>query len=346
MATHEREITDDVELCTPSGRLDGSAVGWSRRPLHTVSLKGWGRNKRWDYWGILAGDLVVSLTYADVDYLGIVDVWWADLSSGREGGRSVTPALGRGVALPDRPGSAPLRFRGRNLRAELIDTSVGFGESVTLLRAEWLESDGTPARLVADVALPRGHESLNVVIPWSEQTFQYTSKHQARPAVGTLQVGDVIHRFGAENGEAWGVLDVGRGRWPYRTNWNWGGGAGVTSEGAVVGLQLGGRWTVGTGLTENGVIADGRLTKIGCELEWTYRWEEPLDPWHVRAPDGSLDLRLDPRHDKHSRTDLGVMGMEVHQVFGHWSGRVRTDEGRELELSGVQGFAEEARSRW
>jgi hypothetical protein len=33
-------------------------------------------------------------------------------------------------------------------------------------------------------------------------------------------------------------------------------------------------------------------------------------------------------------------------VFGRWSGTVRTDDGRELELRGVQGFAEEARSRW
>jgi hypothetical protein len=33
-------------------------------------------------------------------------------------------------------------------------------------------------------------------------------------------------------------------------------------------------------------------------------------------------------------------------VFGTWSGRLRTDQGQELELSGLQGFAEEARQRW
>ena len=40
------------------------------------------------------------------------------------------------------------------------------------------------------------------------------------------------------------------------------------------------------------------------------------------------------------------MGMEVHQVFGAWSGRLRTDGGRELTFEGLQGFAEECRARW
>ena len=39
-------------------------------------------------------------------------------------------------------------------------------------------------------------------------------------------------------------------------------------------------------------------------------------------------------------------GSETHQVFGTWSGRLRTDDGLELELAGIQGFAEEARQEW
>ena len=40
------------------------------------------------------------------------------------------------------------------------------------------------------------------------------------------------------------------------------------------------------------------------------------------------------------------MGMEVHQVFGTWSGTVVTDDGTELSLPRAVGFAEESRSRW
>lgn len=350
MATQEREITEEVELCGPDGRLLRESVGWSRHPLHTVGLRGWGRNKRWDYWAVLAGDLVLSLTYSDVDYIGIVDLWWADLAAGEEGGRSALLPLARGIELPDRPCTDPLVYRGPKLRVRVEEVAEGAGavpgEAATRLQAEWLESDGTPARLDALVALPAGHESCNVVIPWSERLFQYTSKHQARPVTGVLKVGSRRWDLGADGHEAWGVLDVGRGRWPYRTNWNWGGGAGRAADGTVVGLQFGGRWTVGTGNTENALVLDGRLSKIGCELEWDYSWDDPILPWSVRAPDGSVEVVLEPRYDKHSRTDLGVAGMEVHQVFGRWSGTVRGDDGRTHEIGSLQGFAEEARCRW
>jgi hypothetical protein len=103
---------------------------------------------------------------------------------------------------------------------------------------------------------------------------------------------------------------------------------------------------VGTGATENGILVDGRLTKIGVELEWAYDWDHPLRPWRVRAPDGSIDLRLEPRHDKHSRIEALVARTEVHQVFGRWSGTVVPDGGTALVLDGIVGFAEESRSRW
>jgi hypothetical protein len=108
-----------------------------------------------------------------------------------------------------------------------------------------------------------------------------------------------------------------------------------------VGLQLGGKWTDGTGFTENGYLVDGRLEKVGADLTWTYDWDRPLEPWRVTSPDGELDLTLDPFHDRHEKTDALVLRTEVHQVFGHWRGTVG-----ELSVDGLVGFAEESRSRW
>jgi hypothetical protein len=341
--TDEPELTRPVDLCTTDGRrLAPGAVGWSRTPLHRANLAGvWGRTKRWDYWAVLSDDLVVALTYADVDYLGIVTVWWCDLASGETGGRQVTVPCARGVRLPDRPGEEPLTFRSAHLGVEVSDDADG-----TALTARWRERDGTVGRLDARVGLPPGHESVNVVIPWSPTRFQYTSKHQARPATGTLRLGDRRRILGDRDRPAWGVLDVGRGRWPYRTRWNWGGGAGLAPDGRVVGLQLGGRWTQGTPSTENGVIVDGRVVKLGDELEWTYDWDAPLRPWRVRSLDGVLDVTLEPVHDRHDRVEALVLGTEVHQVFGRWSGHAPAPDGSTVTFDGLLGFAEESRSRW
>jgi hypothetical protein len=342
MSTDERELTEPVDLCTPDGAaLNPAARGWSRRPLHRANLDGRpGRNKRWDYWAVLAGDLVVSAVYADVDHLGLADVWWADLVTGESGGHGIAvPA--EAVELPERPGTAPLTVDRDGLDLRIVDDDAG-----TRLVAAWHERDGRAGRLDVTVGLPAGHESLNVVVPWSDDLFNYTSKHQARPVAGELVVGGHRRVVGEPEGaEAWGVLDVGRGRWPSEITWNWAGGAGRSGR-HVVGLQMGGKWTEGTGVTENGVIVDGRLTKIGAELRWDYDWDDPTAPWHVTDPGGQLDVVLTPRFDKHSKLEGRKRGSETHQVFGTWSGRLRTDDGLELDLSGLQGFAEEARENW
>ena len=114
----------------------------------------------------------------------------------------------------------------------------------------------------------------------------------------------------------------------------------------TLGLQLGGKWTQGTGFTENGVIVDGVLTKIGRELIWEYEWNRPLQPWRVTDPGGQLAVELKPRYDRHSRVELGVIGTETHQVFGTWSGEFIDDAGMRLTFRGLSGFAEESRSRW
>ena len=160
-----------------------------------------------------------------------------------------------------------------------------------------------------------------------------------------LRVGDEVHEFGGSSGEAWGVLDVGRGRWPYSTRWNWGGGAGVATDGAtVVGLQFGAKWTEGTGATENGVIVDGRVSKIGEELTWEYDPENWMAPWRVRGE--AVDLTFTPEHVRESITDLVVVSSRTHQCFGTWSGRVRDEKGRWVTVADVFGWAEDVRNRW
>ena len=117
-------------------------------------------------------------------------------------------------------------------------------------------------------------------------------------------------------------------------------------DGHSVGIQIGAKWTEGTGFTENGLIVDGRLSKIGNELEWVYDWDNPMTPWRVTDPGGQLDLVLTPRYDKHSKTQGNKRGAETHQVFGTWSGTVTTDDGLRLRFDRIQGFAEEARQNW
>jgi hypothetical protein len=265
---------------------------------------------------------------------------WAHLPTGSNGGGGVLAVGNDDFALPEDPGTFPLHIDRDGFTLDIVDDDRG-----TRLLGTWTEANGRPARLDVHVVLPSAHESLNVVIPWSDELFNYTSKHQARPAVGELMVGDDRFDIGGATAEAWGVLDVGRGRWPSEIAWNWGGGAARVGD-HVLGLQFGAKWTEGTGYTENGIILDGRLTKIGNELDWHYDWDAPMEPWRIVDPGGQLDVTLHPRYDKHTTLPGRDRGSETHQAFGTFSGRVRTDDDVELEFDEVQGFAEEARQEW
>lgn len=320
--------------------LNPRAYGWSRQPFQNVDIRGpWGRRKRWDYWSIQAGDLIVSGVVADIDYLGTSDIWWTDLGTGDRGGRSVARIGGRGFDLPTQFGTRPVHVAGKKYVCSLdYDARGGL-----LIHVHWSEATGEVGEPQADITMPEHEESLNVIIPWSDSVFQYTSKHQARPVNGQMTVGDRAWTFGED---AWGVLDIGRGRWPYATQWNWGGGFEYSLEGVRIGIQVGGKWTAGTGFTENGIFVDGRLSKIGRELTWSYDWDRPMRPWGVSDSEGQIEIVLTPRFDKHSRLNLGLLKRETHQVFGTWTGHVVDDAGRRHDVEGIQGFAEECRARW
>lgn len=357
VASSDRELTAPVDLCRPDGRLDPAAVGWSRRPLHRANLRGWGRTKRWEYWCVAAPTHLVALTVSDLDFLALNSVYvlrW-DGPAGRtrpwEAERTALVPFGRGVALPEAIAGSngsgtdvvvgPERPTGGRVRVEVLGEAGG-----TRLRARCVAPDGRPVEIDVFAALPDGHETLGVVVPWDGRRFQYTSKHTARPARGTLRIGDETLPFGAAD-DAWAVLDHGRGRWPRRVHWNWGAASGRTDDGRTLGLQFGGRWTVGTGTTENALCVDGRLTRIGEELAWSYDLADPLAPWTVRTlgSDG-VDLVFTPFHDRRTRTEAGLLANRTDQCFGHYRGSVRAADGSRIAVHDLFGWAEDVRMRW
>ncbi|MGW4502611.1 DUF2804 domain-containing protein [Micromonospora sp. NPDC004336] len=325
--THEREITEPVDLCLPNGRLNPAAVGWSRRPLHRANLRGWGRAKRWEYWGIVTPTHIVGLVVSSLDYAGVHGVYVLDRRTGVETDRETVVPLARGAVFPPVSGTGPVRVSGGGLTFHIDQSPDG-----TTIRAA-----APGVEVDVEVPLPPGHESLGVVVPWSTRRFQYTVKDVGRPVRGTLRVDGTTHPIGGD--DSFAVLDHGRGKWPYAVRWNWAAGSGPGRA-----IQLGGRWTDGTGSTENALLLDGRLHKIGAELAWRYDRADWLRPWRITGT--GVDVEFHPFHERIARTNLGVLANETHQCFGHFSGWACADDGERVDLDGLVGWAEEARNRW
>jgi hypothetical protein len=226
-----------------------------------------------------------------------------------------------------------VHVRARHLSIDLVPVADG----VTI-------SAAAPG-LAADIRVtrPAGHESLGVVVPWTERRFQYTVKENTLPATGEVRLADRTLEFGPGS---WATLDHGRGKWPHAITWNWGSGSGIV-DGNTVGIQVGGAWTDGTGSTENALTLNGRIHYIGDDLAWEYSRDNWMHPWRIHDPmSGRVDLTFAPRHVRAESTSLGVLSNHTHQAFGTWAGSMVTDDGVTVRCDGIRGWAEEVRNRW
>src|SRR5262249_2613880 len=138
-ACSEPEITAPVDECLPDGRLNRHAIGWSRRPLQRCNLSGhWPPKKRWDYWCVTTDTHLLSLTYANIDYLGLVDVWMLDYATKHVAERGTFVPFAKGFAQPDTVGGGEVRYESAGLRLRISEDAGG-----TCLRAGFKTRSGT-----------------------------------------------------------------------------------------------------------------------------------------------------------------------------------------------------------
>jgi hypothetical protein len=334
---HEREITEPLDLCDGKGRLNPRAVGWSRSPLIRANLsRHWPRKKKWNMWNWISPDFVLSSTLADIDYASFCSVSFTDFKT-KESVSQMSLTVPHRFEMPERV-EGSVSFEGRDI--EYSNLQQGDNRKIDFsARAK------TGERIQADflVRRPEGHESLTVVVPWSSERFQMNSKHNTLPCEGEVRVGD--RRYAMDPAECHGVLDFGRGMWPYRSFWNWGVCTGV-QDGDLIGVNMGAKWTTGTGSNENGIVVNGRLHKVMEDLRWSYEPSDWMNPWRVRSiHSDAIDLTLHPVVVNRSRLDLGVVRTGGACAFGRWRGAIRFD-GRTLEIDGLIGWVEEFAHRW
>lgn len=336
------EITGPVALCRSSGRLNPEAVGWSRRPLQHCNLTGrWPRKKRWNYWAFTSNTHLFSMTVSNIDYLGLAFVYLADFEKGTVVEETVVTPLGSGCVLPEHV-DENVTYESKRMQMSMVHRH-DVGHTVDF-RANMARFGGETMEANLQATYPEGHETLNVVIPWDDKRFQFTAKHNTLPLTGTVAVGSREITF--DGPEVYATLDFGRGVWPARCEWNWGAANGV-HHGRTIGLNLGGKWTDGTGQTENAVCIDGILRKNDEDLVWDYDPSDWMKPWRVTSPGSdAIAVEFTPKLERVAVTDAVILKSEVHQLFGHYSGTVREAGEGLVSFDGLVGWAEEHRAVW
>jgi hypothetical protein len=329
----ERELTGPVDLVDDRGRLRPDAIGWSRLPLHRWAFPaGVDRVHAFDDWCVTTRAVALSVLVADVGLAGVALVSVQDLAGGSPVERVYVRPRGLPVRMPD------------STEGELVLDAWRLHLVVGPRRIEAEARTLTGRRIEVALAIerPPGHETVNVVVPWDETRYHFTSKQQALPARGTVRVGKTEHRFDPE-GEAFACRDFGRGRWPSGVEWCWA-FASARRDGRTIGFNLGSRWTDGTGVTENAVIVDGRVHKIADAVDVTCDRRDRRAPWRIRSRGSArVDLTFTPMT---LRNVVVPPLLRLHQCMGRYAGTILDETGAPVVIEDVIGLAESLRGRW
>ena len=337
------EITKTTDLVLPNGKLNPAAIGWSKTPQHNCNVTGrWPRKKRWDYWCVTGPDFLFSVTIADVDYALSGFVYFLEYSSQKFVEHTVVIPLPKKYPMPQSPGGS-LRLSHKELELEFV-TDARSGE--TVLRARSDNFGGR--RLDAEIQIRplKDQESLNVVIPWSQRKYQFTSKQPGLPATGRVAIDQEVYEF--PKGASFACLDYGRGVWPFASVWNWASFS-VKNGRDLIAVNLGGKWTDGTGINENAVFLNGKVYKVFDDRIFDYDPANFMQPWRIHAPDPEeLDLRFTPFFERKAETNLLLIFTRVNQMIGRFEGSFRAG-GKSVKISDKTraiGWAEEHEARW
>ena len=336
---NEKEIKAPVDLCSSSGTLLKDSTGWSRKPVFNCNLSGrWLRKKKWNYWCVMNEQCLFSITISNIDYAGMVFAYYYDFETKKFIEKTLMIPFGKGCNMPPTV-KANVSYSGPEMKADFIQENDN-----THIIVESNNFNGNELKADFTVIYPADYDTLNVVIPWSERVFQFTSKHEGMSAEGSLKVGSSSYQLNPEN--TFACLDYGRGIWPYTVVWNWANTSGI-ADGRRIGLNLGAKWTDGTGMTENAMVIDGKLVKLSEDVIFEYDKNDLMKNWKIKtAISDRVDLDFIPCYDRLALTNAVILKSKVHQMMGYFTGKIKTDSGEIINIEKFPGCAEEHFGKW
>jgi len=324
---------------------DGSLAqrGYSTEPVLTYSRKHikappW-KVKEWDFYQISNNDFCVQMTIGHVSYAGTVAIKAFEFATGEHHELSSMLVLPfNRLHMPSSAEQGDLAYSGNGL--EMSFRLQAGGRKLTCKGG-----GGKKAAVEIEMELIQpDRASIVMATPFDEHPscFYYNHKINCMPAKGIARIGEREYRF--EPDSAFGLLDWGRGVWPFSHRWYWGSGS-TYLEGKRFGFNIGYGFGNTAAATENMLFYDGTAHKLG-HVHFDLSANGYMSKKYFTSDDGRFEMEFTPIYDHITKTKLLFVDNVCHQVFGKFNGKAILDDGREIEVRDMVAFAEHAENRW
>lgn len=345
----QHEVKEPQLLLDRKGKI--REEGWARKPLWTYSRKAIKANafriKEWDYYAVInqAKGYAVTATVSDLGYAALFALSYIDFEKQQCAQKDAIKffTFGKIGLSPSSQEDSQVSWANKTIRFAFI--KKGKNRHLMFACPSLVLPDGKIG-LDVDVTLTQEPEleSMNIATSWKERrkSFYLNEKLNCLPVKGTIRRGLELETLLL--GEAWGVLDWGRGKWTYQNQWYWG-SVSTLIENVPFGFNIGYGFSDRTPASENALFYDGKIHKLE-DIEFHIPEEGYLQPWTFTSSDNRFNVTFEPAVDRASTTNFIVIKSVQHQVFGYFSGSVVLDDGTNIQLNRLPGFAEEVFNRW
>jgi hypothetical protein len=336
----QNEITEPSNLFQKDGSL--MQRGWARKPILIYNREDIGakkyRIKEWDHYSILNKEYGLQITIADIGYLRLMGFVWIDFINHIRFGKDIIQ-LFKHIELPRSSlEESDIIFPSKKLSARI--STCKRKRAITIDYPKFYNKG-----LKGEIILYDDPKFDNTVVATgydNHKMFYYNHKINYMPAEGIMQLGDKSYNFHPET--SFGLLDWGRGVWPYRTHWLWGSACGKVDD-VPVAFNIGYGFGDLSTHTENIVFYDGKAHKID-EVKFHHENRDPKKPWQVSSNDNRINMVLKPLIPHKAKLNFGIIMSNSSLLHGLYSGDIVLDNGEKIHIDEMLGHAEDIYWKW
>lgn len=333
----QHEIKTPTPLLDEKGHL--SAKGYARN-MNFIYNRENARSfplklKEWNFYQIQKDHFVLQLTLGHVSYMCSVAATLIDLDTGKKYEFGTMKPLF--IPKLDRnPESESLvTFEGKDYSLSFRVTS-----SKRILDVHGKNNTFTQVAIHIELDHDPENEKMVIATPFHKPTqFYLNYKENYYCGTGSVQFDDLTVDFDS----CTGLIDWGRGIWPYSHQWFWGN---LTSyiDDVPFGFNIG--WGFGdlSQATENMYFYNRKAYKLG-HLQVQRDEQDYMKPWKFTDPENRLQMTFTPLFDNYTQNKYLVIDTHCNQIFGFFDGEIETEQGRK-EFRNLLAFVEHAVNRW
>ena len=232
----QHEITKAHRLLNEKGEL--IEAGYAKRPIleyeRGMIRANKLRIKEWDYYLIYNKDYGIALTVDDNSYMALDSISLLDFRIPFEHTSSPMKFLSLGKRnFPSSSKSGDVKGEGKGYQITFVKEA---DKRILDFRMDkFFESKPINGHIEL---IDHDDESMVIATPFKESGdhFYYNQKINCLPAEGKVEFDGQEYSFQKE--DSFGVLDWGRGVWPYKNSWYWGSASGMV-DGRRFGFNIG-----------------------------------------------------------------------------------------------------------